>query len=188
MSSQKKNGTKKETKYDLACGNNKQKGFIGVDIAKKGTQADIQFDILTFPWDFAKDNSTDVLFASHFIEHIPHGDGYNDPFFEFFDEAYRILKTGGTFTIIAPYYTSVRATQDPTHMRSISEATFLYINKNWRKLNKLEHYPVSCNFDVIKIDHAIGQDFTGRATEAVQFAAMHDWNVVNDIIVVLKKV
>ena len=54
-------------KLDLACGNNKQKGFIGVDITKKGTQADIEWDLMKFPWEFAKDNSADEVFSSHFL-------------------------------------------------------------------------------------------------------------------------
>lgn len=190
---QKKMKTKKQPKklkfysLDLACGNNKQKGFIGVDFPKKGTQADIEHDLLKFPWPF-KDNSVDSMFCSHFLEHIPHGnDGHNDPFFQFFDEVYRVLKPGGTFQSVTPYYMSGRAFQDPTHQRFITEATFLYLTKDWRKLNKLEHYPVSCNFTIEKIDHAVSEEFRGRSQEAVQYEAQHSWNVVNDILVTLRK-
>lgn len=42
-------------------------------------------------------------------------------------------------TILAPYYTSMRCWQDPTHTRAISEASFLYFNKDWRVQNKLDH-------------------------------------------------
>ena len=116
-------------RYDLGVGNNKQKGFIGVDIIKNGTQADIQFDLLKFPWTFAKDNSTEEIFCSHFIEHIGHGNGFNDPLFDFFNEIWRVLKVGGKATFITPYYTSMRAFQDPTHQRFITEATYAYFSK-----------------------------------------------------------
>ena len=45
-----------------------------------------------------------------------------------------MLEHGATYgtqdsQIWAPYYTSMRCWQDPTHTRAISEATFLYANK-----------------------------------------------------------
>lgn len=177
----------KKVKLDLACGNNKQKGFFGVDITKKGTQADIEANLLEFPWTFAKDNSVDEIFNSHFLEHIPHGDGYHDPMFQFMDEVHRILKKGGIARFICPYYANARAFQDPTHQRFITEPTFFYFTKKWRKLNKLEHYPVKCDFEIVKIDHAVTEEMTGKAQDAVSYQAMHFWNVVNDIMVTLKK-
>src|SRR3990167_6921383 len=180
----KKSKKNKVVRLDLACGNNKQKGFVGVDITKKGTQADIEADLLQFPWTFAKDNSVDETFCSHFIEHIPHLDGYHDPFFQVFDEIYRILKPGGLARFVVPYWSSVRAIQDPTHMRSIGEPTFFYLSQAWRKMNKLEHYPIRCNFDLVKVDHAISEEYTGKAQDAVTYQAMHMLNVVNDIMVI----
>ena len=177
-------------KLDLACGNNKQKGFVGVDIVgKPDSQADIVWDLLKFPWEFAKDNSADEVFASHWLEHIPHGNGYNDPLYQVMDEIYRILKPGGIARFVCPYYTSVRAFQDPTHQRFISEPMFNYFNKAWREApgNNLGHYPVKCNFDIVKLDHAISEEYTGRAQDAVQSAAMHFWNVVMDLQIILRK-
>lgn len=176
----------KLVRLDLACGNNKQKDFIGVDQTKKGTQADVECNLMTFPWPWGN-NSVDEVFASHYLEHIPHGDGFNDPFFKFFDEVYRILKKGGIARFVFPYYTSVRAFQDPTHLRFLGEPTFLYLTKPWRKINKLEFYPVKCNFEIVKFDHAVSEEFAGRPQEAVQYAASHYWNVVNDLVVILKK-
>ena len=76
----------KKIKLDIACGNNLQKGFVGVDIiGKPETQAKIVHNLLTFPYPF-KDNSVDEIFCSHFIEHLPHRDSFNDYFFDFFNE------------------------------------------------------------------------------------------------------
>ena len=173
-------------KLDLACGNNLQPGFTGVDITKKGTQADIEWDLMKFPWPF-KDSSIKQIFASHYVEHIPHGNGYDDPFYQFMDECYRILKKDGTATFVTPYYTSQRAFQDPSHMRFIGEASYLYVNKKWREMNKLTHYPIKADFEVVNINHAVSEEFNGRAQEAIQYAGLHSWNVINDIIVTLKK-
>jgi predicted SAM-dependent methyltransferase len=183
----KKKETKKLVKYDLACGDRLQKGFIGVDIVKKGTKATLQIDLLKTPWAI-ESNSADELFCAHFVEHIPHGtDGLNDPFWDFFNEAWRILKPGGVFRVLVPYFTSVRAFQDPTHQRFVSELTFLYLSKGWRKINKLEHYPVFADFQTINLHHAINKEFSGKAQEAVQYAGLHNWNVIDDLLVTLQK-
>jgi len=183
----KKKEIKKDSKrLDLACGNNLQPGFTGVDVIKDGTQADIEWNLLKFPWPF-KDSSIKEVFSSHFLEHIPHGDGHNDPFFDFFNELWRILKPGGTAKFVTPYFTSVRAIQDPTHMRSIGEPTFFYLSKEWRKVNKLTHYPLICDFELVSANHALMEENTGKAQDAIAYQAIHFWNVVSDLQVVIKK-
>lgn len=190
---------KKDTplKLSLACGDNKPEGFKGVDRIKTESTDFVQ-DLFTFPWSQFADNSVDEIECSNFVEHIPHGDGYNDPFFQFFDEIYRILKpaefdpnnpnvaTKGFARIVCPYYSSMRAWQDPTHQRAISEASFLYVNKQWRIDNKLEHYPISCDFD-FSYGYVLSPDWQNRNQEAQAFAIKHYNNVVTDIQVILTK-
>jgi len=189
--------TVKPLKLSLACGGNKPEGFKGVDIAKT-KDADYVQDLLQFPWSQFKDTSVDEIECSHFVEHIPHGDGYHDPFLQFFDEIYRILKpaefdpanpniaTKGFARIVCPYYSSMRAWQDPTHQRAISEASFLYLNKQWRIDNKLDHYPISCDFD-FTYGYVLNPEWQNRNQEAQAFAIQHYKNVVSDIQVILTK-
>lgn len=190
---------KKQTvlKLSLACGDNKPEGFKGVDIVKTKS-ADYVFDILKFPWKQVKSNSVDEIECSNFVEHIPHGDSRHDPFFKFFDEIHRVLKLPefdpknpnipikGFATITCPYYSSIRAWQDPTHQRAISEASFLYLNKKWREDNKLTHYPIKCNFD-FTYGYSVNSEWQNRSEEARTFAIQHYINVVSDIQVVLIK-
>ncbi len=189
--------TKKAVRLSLACGDNKPKGFMGVDIAKTKS-ADYVQDLLKFPWKQFKTSSVDEIECSHFVEHIPHGNGYQDPFFQFFDEIYRILKPAtfdpnnpnvpltGFATITCPYYSSMRAWQDPTHQRAISEASFLYLNKQWRVDNRLDHYPVTCDFD-FSYGYVVNPEWQSRSEEARGFAVQHYINAVNDIQVILTK-
>lgn len=184
-------------KLSLACGDNKPEGFLGVDIAPTAS-ADFVQDLFQFPWSQFADNSVDEIECSHFVEHIPHGDGYNDPFFQFFDEIYRILKPAefdpnnpnipikGFMNIVCPYYSSMRCWQDPTHQRAISEASFLYVNKQWRIDNKLDHYPVSCDFD-FSYGYVLVPEWQTRSQEAQAFAMKHYINVISDIQVQLVK-
>jgi len=184
-------------RLSLACGDNKPEGFKGVDIAPTAS-ADYALDLLSFPWKQFADNSVEEIECSHFVEHIPHGDGYHDPFFQFFDELYRILKPAefdpnnpnialkGFARITCPYYSSMRAWQDPTHQRAISEASFLYLNRQWRLDNKLNHYPVTCDFD-FSYGYVLQPEWQNRSQEAQAFAIQHYHNVVSDIQVLLTK-
>lgn len=181
----------KPLKLSLGSGEHKPDGFKGVDIIKtKGV--DFVQDLLKFPWTQFADNSVDEIECSNFVEHIPHGDSFNDPFFQFFDEIHRILKPAefdpanpnipikGFARIVCPYYSSMRAWQDPTHQRAISEASFLYLNKQWRIDNQLDHYPVSCDFD-FGYSYVIAPEWQTRNQETQAFAIKHYNNVVTDI-------
>jgi hypothetical protein len=184
-------------RLSLACGGNKPEGFMGVDIVKTSATDYVQ-DLLKFPWSQFADESVDEIECSNFVEHIPHGDSRHDPFFQFFDEIYRILKpaefdpanpnipTKGFARIMCPYYSSIRAWQDPTHHRAISEMSFLYLNKEWRVNNRLDHYPVSCDFDFY-YGHVLTPEWQNRSHESQMFAVQHYINVVTDISVQLVK-
>lgn len=164
-------------RLDIACGQNKTEGFFGVDVARS-EGVDLVYDLEKFPWPFP-DNSVDEVICSHYIEHTK-------DLISFMNELYRILKSGARATINAPYYNSMRAWQDPTHTRAISEATFLYYNKEWLTQNKLNHYPIKCDFD-FSYGYNITPDWATRAEEARAFAIRHYTNVVSDIVVTLTK-
>jgi len=162
-------------KLDLACGTNKQAGFIGVDI---GGDADIIHDLNIYPWPF-EDNSVDEILCSHYVEHV-------EELMKFFNECYRIMKPEAKMMIFAPYYSSVRAMQDPTHKNFISEMSFLYYNKKWREDNKLDHYPITCDFDYT-YGYNFHPNWATRSEESRNFALIHYINVVTDIQVLMTK-
>jgi hypothetical protein len=179
---------KKSIKLSIACGQRKPEGWIGVDyVATK--EADIVHDLFKYPWPI-EDSSVSEAECSHFIEHIPmqcsHCNGEPDPLLRFFDELYRIMQDGAKILIVAPYYASHRAFQDPTHRRFISEHTFLYTNKDWRKVNLLDHYKISCDFD-FSYGYAPFPDTANRSLEAQAFWIAHYINAVQDIQVTLTK-
>lgn len=154
---------------------------IGIDIAKQ-PGVDIVHDLTKFPYPL-KDQSVDAIYASHFVEHL---DGIER--IKFFNECYRILKPGGIMRLLHPYYKSVRAVQDPTHKwPPISENSYFYWDKKWRELNKLDHYPIDCDFE-FNI-YYLWQDPTvaNKSDETRAFNIDKYWNVVADMLVDLKK-
>jgi predicted SAM-dependent methyltransferase len=162
-------------RLNLGCGQNRIEGFTGVDIMPG---ADVVLDLFKPKWPW-KDNSVDAIECLHFIEHVP-------SLIDFMNECHRILKPGGQMHVIAPYYTSIRCWQDPTHKNAISEVSFMYYNADWRKANKLDHYPITADFD-FAYGYAFNPIWQARSDEARQFALAHYWNVVSDIEVTLTK-
>lgn len=167
----------KPIKINIACGQIRQDGFIGIDKVKTDA-ADIVHDLDQIPWPI-DDSSVDEILCSHYIEHTK-------DLIKFVDEMYRIMKQGAKATVVAPYYANMRAIQDPTHVRSICEATFLYFNKGWRNVNKLDHYGILSDFD-FTYGYQVSPEWTTRSEEARLFAMRHYWNVINDIHVILTK-
>lgn len=133
-------------------------------------------------------------FRKNFLVRIDYvGEKMNHPFmpadglFRFMEEVYRILKPKGKIRIITPYYTSIRAIQDPTHVRMIGEMTFMYFNKEWRELNKLNHYTTSiCDFDFV-YGYNIQQEFVTKHEDQRNYAMKHYWNVIDDLDITLTK-
>lgn len=171
----KKDKAPKIVKLDLACGFRKTPGFTGVDLC---ADADIKCDLEIFPWPF-KNGSVDEIVCNHYVEHTA-------DLVRFMDETYRILKVGGKCSIQAPYYSSFRATMDPTHRRNISEMTFLYFNKEWREKNLLGQYAIKSDFD-FSYGYILDPEWNNRSRETQQFAIKHYINVVTDINVILTK-
>jgi predicted SAM-dependent methyltransferase len=165
-------------RLDLGCGNNKAEGYIGVD-AVQTEQSNIVFDLNEKHWTFAADNSVDAIHCSHFIEHV-------DSLINFMNECHRILKPQAQMIVIAPYYSSVRCWQDPTHKNAISEMSFLYYNAEWRRQNRLEHYPITADFD-FTYGYVFDQYWQLKSEEARAFALKYYINVVSDIQVALTK-
>lgn len=169
-------------KLDLGCGQSPREGFTGVDLWAPDAQ---KVDLMRFPWPW--DTSVvDELHCSHFIEHIPQAndDTGKNLFFSFFDECWRVLKPKGSITCIFPALQSVRAFQDPTHTRYIPAETMLYLSAEWRKINKLDHYRVNCDFSV-SVNPTVQQAETLRHPQVGTNRLREMWNVAVDFHAVL---
>ncbi len=95
------------------------------------------------------------------------------------DECYRILVPGGWMDIVVPNARHNRGYQDPTHRRFFVQETFYYFNKEFRDINKLDHYGVTCDFG-LNVNPIVDQALTLRHPEAATRMIQHEWNRVLD--------
>lgn len=182
-----------QKKLNLACGETRIADYFGIDIAKMDS-VDAVMDLTDFPWDIESDSAEKVI-CNHFIEHLPmdmHGTLLaraisrgadlvtaantilqipNDGLILFMQELYRIMKVGGEATFETPYYSSCVAWQDPTHRRAIAENTFNYFNKGWRHRSKLDHYPISVNFETKILGYAFFEEVNFPTQKDKDFAS-----------------
>lgn len=110
-------------KLDLACGAQKQKGWVGMDILPfKGV--DIIHDIEKQPFPLP-DGCCSLILASHILEHI---DPAKFGFVNLMNELWRITKIDGELVISIPYAGSPGYWQDPTHCNGCNNNTWRYFD------------------------------------------------------------
>jgi hypothetical protein len=117
------------------------------------------------------DDSVDLVVALHVLEHIG-VQGQLKEWFYFWQELYRVMRDKARVNFECPYYSSVWAWADPTHLRAISEYTFLYLNQDaYRaKGSAIPDYKPRFDFELVKCE--LGPDHTNadvRAREPISF-------------------
>ncbi len=111
----------KVVRLDIGCGENKQGGFVGMDV-RELPGVDVIWNAEDFPWPIP-DDSVMMAMASHLVEHIePHG----GVFLRFMDEAWRVLMIGAQFAISHPHAYSIGYAMDPTHANPCNFETWGY--------------------------------------------------------------
>ena len=180
-------------RLDLGCGKNPRPGFEGVDILPFGQQwhCDLTAErwVLS-PWAVRSDDgaqyvvpegaelaadSIDEIFSSHFVEHLT-----NPARMRFWNELCRVLKKGGTATIITPNWSHACAYGDPTHQwPPLSEWTVLYLNKQWRDQNA-PRVPLPCDFDWV-CGGGWDEQYNASSQDVKTFAMRSYTNAMRDL-------
>lgn len=171
-------------KLDIACGQTKPEGWLGIDICKTD-QADIVHDLTVTPWPIESE-SIDEARCSHFFEHM---DGPER--IRFMNELHRILKPGRGCIFITPYGYD-RQVQDPTHKwPPVVDATYLYFDQQWLKANGLSHYiemlDIRCDFQVMPLNASLAPEFQSRSDAFKIMAVKQYRNAAYDLVVQVVK-
>ena len=128
-------------KLNIGCGDKPKKGYTNVDF-RKYQGVDVCHDLEKTPLPF-KSNSIDKVISEHVMEHIVN-------FIPLMEDIFRLLKPGGSVSITVPYYNSIGAFQDPTHVRFFTETTWRYFTKN----EGIPDYHFKCNYIIKSISFA----------------------------------
>lgn len=122
-------------KLDIACGNHKDLGWVGMD-RQRLPGVDIVHDLNMHPWPIDAE-SVDQAKAWHIVEHIPPCSvtemGTRFPFIEFMNECWRVLKPGAQIDIETPYGSSAGFYHDPTHCNPVDEVTFEHFDPDYTR-------------------------------------------------------
>lgn len=172
-------------KLDLGCGPSPKEGFTGVD-SIKFPKVDIIMN-LTDKWIW-EDDSVDEVYCSHTVEHLTSLQRVH-----FWNELYRVLKTGSKATVIVPHWGSCRAYGDFTHQwPPMSEFAFYYLSKSWRDSNAphcdISNNPIglNCNFQVVW-GYSYNPQLMTKNSEYQQFAMAWYKEAIYDIHCTLTK-
>jgi predicted SAM-dependent methyltransferase len=159
-------------KLDLGAGRVKRNGYISVDRQLTGN-VDLVCDVESkLPF---RDNSVDEVFSRHLFEHVTH-------LIQLFEEVHRICKPGARVIINVPYYTSVKAYKDPTHVNFFTEKTFEYFEgKNWDNFE----FPFKGAFRIHKVDYLYQRPFH-KYFPFISFWRRILWNTVTSMITELE--
>jgi SAM-dependent methyltransferase len=171
-------------RLDLACGENCAEGFDGVEIEQlEGVK--YVHDLTTFPWPFETD-SVDEVRCSHYLEHL---DG--DEQMAFMVELHRILKPGSGALITTPFGGHARAYQDPTHKREVWFESYFIYGREYRVVNKLQHWKYAqlrdVDFEIRCANNQVEPFWAMRTQETQAMAARYFFNVIPDLTVLCIK-
>jgi SAM-dependent methyltransferase len=125
-------------KLNLGCSDRHEKGYLNVD---RTEPADLLAD-LSEPWPW-KDSTIGEIRAADIIEHLPDK-------IRTMNEAWRVLKPGGTFDIEVPTTDGPGAWQDPTHCSFWNRNSFFYFEVgNFHRERFAKAYGITAAFRVL---------------------------------------
>jgi hypothetical protein len=170
-------------KLDIACGQAKPEGFVGIDLADcEGV--DIRHDLTSFPWPIDSGSVTEAR-CCHYFEHVPRLDRPH-----FMSELWRILADDAGCSFITPLGLW-RQFQDFTHTWPVVPSSFLYFHRPTLRQWGIDHYiglyGLVCNFEIVgqqvsvipEYEHLTGQELIDRT--------FHELNAGMDLLTVLRK-
>jgi predicted SAM-dependent methyltransferase len=130
-------------KVDFGCGSSKKEGFIGVDfLPLKGV--DVVHNLEAFPYPF-QDNEVDEVWMDNVLEHL------RNPL-KVVEELHRICKNGAKINISVPYFRSMYACIDPTHVNFFGVYWFNYFDPSHPFHHKYQYSKATLKVEKIEFN------------------------------------
>jgi ubiquinone/menaquinone biosynthesis C-methylase UbiE len=137
-------------------------------------------DYQNYPWPY-EDGSVNELTISGVFEYIA---GKDRP--AFMEEVFRVLHPDGKAAVSVPYWNTARSVQDFRYeWPPLCEQSFLYFNKGWRDLNKIET-DMKCDLH-FTYGYQAEAETAARNEESRSFYIKHYTNCVDALHLMLTK-
>ncbi|HEY0832794.1 MAG TPA: hypothetical protein VGE72_02695 [Azospirillum sp.] len=183
-------------RLNLGCGNRKFEGFLNVD-KFASCEPDMVVDLEVLPWPFETDSAEEIV-MHHVLEHLG---PLPEQFMGIMKELYRVAAPGAPIRITVPHPRSDLYIADPTHVRPIIPPMFSLLSKSANRqaiAEGLANSPLGLYYDVdfrtLSIDFRLSPRWgekmrSGEAgQDAIMAAVESQWNVVDEIEIVLEAV
>jgi len=162
-------------KVNLGGGNKRIAGYTNIDILPL-PEVDMVCDITKgLP---LQDNSIDEILAYHIIEHIPDS-------IALFEELYRVCKHNALIRIKVPYFKSIGAFKDPTHVSFFTERTFEYFDPD---NNNLPDYHINAHLKTERLWFSWSHPWMRLLPFKRMFFMNYFWNIAQTMCVHLRVV
>jgi len=183
-------------KLNLGSGQNRKDGYVNID--KYPTFApDLVWDLEQTPWPFEA-GSVEAISACHVLEHLG---ATPEVFLAVMKELHRVLAPGGKVEIRVPHHQSDGFWGDPTHVRAINPAVLSLFSKENCRMFAARGWPNTPLADYLDVDLVLENltynllpDWKERfakgalTREELDQAIASQWNVVDEVVMVLRKV
>ncbi|MBN8892772.1 MAG: hypothetical protein ABS99_09750 [Acetobacteraceae bacterium SCN 69-10] len=182
-------------KLNIGCGQARREGYVNIDKFDR-FGPDLVWDLERTPYPF-DDNAVDEIVAHHVLEHL----GQRLPvFLAIMREFHRILAPGGTIDIITPHPRCDDYWNDPTHVRPITPRGMAQFSRAYSETfaaSGMHAAPLAeelgIDFEILSIENHLLGDWAHRftagelTTDEVDAAARMNWNVVQQVSMVMRK-
>lgn len=118
-------------KLNLGCGHVIKAGWVNHDLAPLAG-VDVIHDLRQFPWPF-DDGQFEEVHMKDVLEHLPDS-------IRTMEELYRITRPGAKVYVTVPYWNSLVATGDPTHIRLFNEYSLTFFDPTTWQCRERPYY------------------------------------------------
>jgi len=108
------------------------------------------------------------------------------------NELHRVMANGALANIAHPYAWSDWGIGDPTHRRLLTQMSWFYFDRDWRRSQGIEHYPITADFAILAIDTRLTPAWAQARSEALMSGSWDDSviytavNVIQELAVTLE--
>jgi SAM-dependent methyltransferase len=183
-------------KLNIGCGHARRDGYVNIDRSPR-YEPDLLWDLERTPYPF-DDNAVEEIAAHHVLTHLGRRPA---EFLAIVKELHRILLPGGIIDILTAHPRCDDYWSDPTNVRPVTPHGMARFGRAYASIFAQAGGPATplaeelgVDFEILSVENHLFADWAHRfsagelSAEQVDRAAQMNWNVVQHISMVMRKV